>query len=48
MTTKNSKIDLTPEEKNNFIHELKNSILYQLHNEKLLTYEQINQIFKSK
>lgn len=48
MTIKNNKIELTPEEKNNFVHELKNGILYQLHNEKLLTYEQIKQILKSK
>lgn len=47
MTIKNNKIELTPEEKIIFIHELKDSILFQLHNDKLLTYEQINQILKS-
>lgn len=43
----NNKIELTPEEKKNFVHELKKGILFQLHNEKLLTCEQINQILKS-
>lgn len=44
---KNNKIELTSEEKIIFIRELKYGILYQLHNEKLLTYEQLNQILKS-
>ena len=47
MFIKNNKIELSVEEKNIFIHKFKLSILYQLHSEKLLTYEQINQILKN-
>ena len=44
MFIKNNKIELTIEEKKLFIRQFKFSILYQLHSEKLLNYEQINQI----
>ncbi|QNU68956.1 hypothetical protein EHE19_012695 [Ruminiclostridium herbifermentans] len=47
MLIKNDKIELTPEEKEIFIGQFKLSILYQLHSEKLLTYEQIDQIIKN-
>ncbi len=44
MIIKNKKIELTLEEKNIFIRQFKSSIVYQLHSEKLLTYEQFNKI----
>jgi hypothetical protein len=47
MIIKNNKIELTIEEKNYFIRQFKFGILYQLHSEKLLTYEQINLILNN-
>ncbi len=47
MFIKDNKIELTSEEKNIFIGQFKLSILYQLHSEKLLTYEQINQLISN-
>ena len=47
MFIKNNKIELTSEEKIFFVRQFKLSILYQLHSEKLLTYEQINQIINN-
>ncbi len=47
MLIKSNKIELTHEEKSFFIRQFKFSILYQLHSEKLLTYEQFNQLINN-
>jgi len=47
MTIENNKIELSAEEKQIFIKQFKCGILMQLHNEKLLTNAQLNQVLKA-
>lgn len=46
MTSMNKKIELTQAEREAFERQYKLGVLYQLHKEKLLTYEQLEQVSK--